>query len=94
MSRRKLVDEAMGLLGMIAEIKSKSQLYKLKIQEEELDFEQPSMGLVVDVESSMRQMKIDLATYSHRLDEIHEELRSYVVVSDVSGKSANPRLHF
>lgn len=81
---RRLVDEAMGLLGMIAEIKSKSQLYKSKIQEEEnLGFEQPSSGLIVDVESSVGQMRNELATYSRRLDEIHEELRSYVVISDV-----------
>ena len=82
--RRRLVGEAMGLLGMIAEIKSKSQLCKSKIQEEEnLGFEQPSLGLIVDVESSVGQMRNELATYSRRLDKIHEELKSYVVISDV-----------
>ena len=92
--RRKLIDEAMGLLGMIDEIKSKSQLYKSKIQEdEELGFEKSFSGLVVDVEVSMSQMRNELATYSRRLDEIHEELRSYVVISDISGKSPKPRLH-
>ncbi len=68
--RKELIDEHMGLMGMIAEIKAKCRLCKSKIQE-------------MDVESSVEQMRNDLATYSRRLDEIYEELKSYVVISDV-----------
>lgn len=87
MHREKLVDEARGLLGMIAEIKAKTRLYMSIIQKEDNWIGEPL------VTTSVIQMRNELATYSRRLDEIQEELRSYVVISDISGKSSEPRLH-
>ena len=82
--RKELVNEAMGLLGSYAEIMAKLKLYKSKIlAEQECGHESSLPGLVVDVKGSVRQMRIEMATYSRRLDEIHEELGSYVVVSDI-----------
>lgn len=70
--RMRLVDEACGLRGMIAEIQAKTRLYTANIATEQ-EYQR----------TSVEQMRNELATYSSRLDEIHEELRSYVVISDV-----------
>lgn len=72
--RDTLIDEALGLMGMIAEIKAKTRLYMSIIQQEEEQWSfRPQL-------SSVEQMRSELATYSQRLDEIHEELSSYVVI--------------
>jgi hypothetical protein len=68
--RKQLVEEACGLRGMIAEIQAKTRLYQSNPSAE-------------GVRTSVFQMRNELATYSSRLDEIHEELSSYVVISDV-----------
>jgi len=70
-NREDLVCEAKGLFGMIAEIQAKTKLYISRLATE-------------DIEVSVSQMKNDLATYSRRIDEIYEELRSYDVIPGIS----------
>lgn len=83
-----LLDEAMGLKGMIAEVQSKAQLLKSRMQREEKEQYDanelviPSESLCEDVTQSVSQMRDDLAKYSQRLKEIHEELASYGINSN------------
>jgi DNA repair exonuclease SbcCD ATPase subunit len=83
--KQELLDEAMGLKGMIAEVQSKARLLKLRMQREQTDrFKTgdpmiPSESLQEDVRQSVEQMKDDLAKYSQRLKEINEELASYEI---------------
>lgn len=80
-----LLDEAMGLKGMIAEVQSKARLLKLRMQREQTKRSKvgdpmiPSESLQEDVRQSVEQMKDDLAKYSQRLKEINEELASYEI---------------
>ena len=84
-----LLEEAMGLKGMIAEVRSKSLILKFRMHREQADqFESgnpmfPSRALCEDVKQSITQMRDDLAKYSQRLREIYEELASYGIISDV-----------
>jgi len=84
-----LLEEAMGLKGMIAEVQSKARLLKARMQrEQKAQYESgeamiPSDSLCEDIQGSIVQMKEDLAKYSSRLKEIHEELARYGVISDI-----------
>lgn len=83
--KQELLDEAMGLKGMIAEVQSKARLLKLRMQREQTERSKagdpmiPSESLQEDVRQSVEQMKDDLAKYSQRLKEINEELASYEI---------------
>lgn len=73
--RNELIEEGFGLLGMIHEVQAKAKL--LKQRDRALNPEY--------VESQVRQMHIDLSTYSSRLDEIYEEISEYDTISNISG---------
>ena len=78
-----LLEEAMGLKGMMAEIQAKARLWSFKtIDEKQRQFEigevEPTREFVEQAEHAADQMEEDLAKYSHRLFEICEELENVV----------------
>ena len=78
---QELLDEALGLFGMIEEVSLKSKLLKRKTRAEcktlrrKWDSDRASEELSNEVFFKTEKMHIDLDTYSHRLEEIYEELR-------------------
>lgn len=73
---RKLLNEASGQLGMIAEVKSKCLLLQMRLRRarKNQEFTEP---LEEEATRSLRQMKKDIATYSCNLKRIYEELESF-----------------
>tara|TARA_Y100000034_G_scaffold78960_1_gene94815 strand:- start:650 stop:937 length:288 start_codon:yes stop_codon:yes gene_type:complete len=83
-----LLEESAGLLGMIAEVKSKALLLKNQNKRKMANClagspEEPTEDWEEEVGFSVEQMQADLATYQHRLEEIYEELAGYGIVPDV-----------
>lgn len=72
-TREDLIEEAMGLKGMIAEIQAKARLWKMKA-ENERDGVTYDPDFMEHADNAAEQMEEDLATYSQRLQEICEEL--------------------
>lgn len=72
-----LIDEAYGILGMIAEAKAKARFLIARIQEEKQTRKFPSMSLQERVDSFLEQTLADLDTYDRRLDEIVLELADH-----------------
>lgn len=85
--QQELLDEAAGLLGMIAEVKSKALLLKHKNKRKMANCmaglpEEPTEVWEEEVGMSVDQMYEDLAKYQDRIDVILEELAEYGI--DVS----------
>jgi hypothetical protein len=83
-----LLEESAGLLGMIAEVKSKALLLKSRNKQKKANcmagnYDEPVEEWVEEVVISILQMQSDLATYQHRLEEIYEELAGYGIVPEV-----------
>jgi hypothetical protein len=79
MDREALIEEAFGLKGMIAEVRSKAVLWKHKAQAEQKQQAargetEPGYEFLEEAEHAADQMEEDLAKYSQRLEEICEEL--------------------
>jgi len=78
---QELLDEAVGLFGMMEEVSLKCKLLKMKARTEckalklSWDSDRASEDLTEEVYSKVSKMHVDLDTYSHRLEEIYEELR-------------------
>lgn len=79
---RRLIDEGMGCLGMIAEVRTKSHLLKNRLREANLTATY-SEELEQEAAESLVQMRADLAKYSRRLKRIYEELQSYGIVPNL-----------
>lgn len=77
--KEELTQEAMGILGMIDEIIAKSNLYK-SLLHKDLSGHQALNNSSLNMEESIVKMENDLTTYSRRLKEINEELRSHDVI--------------
>ena len=80
MDRDALIEEALGLKGMIAEVQAKAKLWKFKTRDEQKrqaarNETGPGYEFVAEAERAADQMEADLATYSQRLEEICEELQ-------------------
>lgn len=76
---QQLTEEAMSILGMVAEIRSKCILFKeqVKREKERLRNEGGTVHdsvLAGEVTQSVQRMKDDLRTYSLRLKSIYNEL--------------------
>jgi len=86
-----LLEESAGLLGMIAEVKSKGLLLKSQNRRKQAACtsgypEESIEQWETEVESSVNQMLFDLATYNRRLEEIYEELDEISNISRVDPK--------
>ena len=85
-----LLEEAAGLLGMIAEVRAKSVLLRNKNKRKWDNAiagcpEEPEEEWCEEVGIAVAQMQDDLAKYRHRIQEIYEELAGYgIVVPEVS----------
>lgn len=71
----KLYKEVSILKGMIAEVRAKSQIWESRV------INCDSFELLKNAEDAQHQMQDDLAKYSHRLDEIQEELNDAIELS-------------
>jgi uncharacterized protein YbbK (DUF523 family) len=76
--QQQLLDEAAGLLGMIAEVKIKALILKKKSGKAGQDE-------LIDTMQAANKMKGDLATYFERLKHIGDEL------DEISGMAGNTR---
>ena len=80
-NREELIEEAMGVKGMIAEIQAKARFWKFKAQNERdrqlVNGEpvEPTDELLAEMNQAAAQMERDLAKYSNRLREIFDELQ-------------------
>lgn len=86
---RQLLKRSAGYLGMIREIQSKILLLKNQVSKGfskslKCDWSDTNDDQFIDqVQSSLDQMKIDLAKYSRKLKSAYKELKSYGVFSDM-----------
>lgn len=82
-----LLDEALGLIGMISEVRSKAALMQQRERKKD-----PTL-LEDDPFGKIRQMHEDLATYSDRLKAINKELSEYGHVSNFHRMGGEPSLN-
>jgi len=80
----RLLDEAMGCLGMMHEARSKLLLLKAKVQK--FRKENPD-GLTKEFEREVleetERIRADISRYRSRMEDIHEELSDYGVIPKI-----------
>jgi hypothetical protein len=80
----RLLDEAMGCLGMIHEAHSKLLILRAKVQKfRDENPNGPTEEFEKEVLRTTARIRADLNRYRRRLEDIHEELSDYGVVPKI-----------